>query len=392
MTGLRLVGGQRGQRHAQPTHRGGGRQAVTHHVPDADPQAIVAQPERVIPVTADLEHVAAGLVARGDLDSGVLDQSVGQERPLKTQGDRVLLLAQLRRAEIDLEARPHLLHELRVLKDPALVGIGEAQHQRAAVPGADAQGQGHLVGGRLTGRRPDRLPGREPPQVTVGVGGLEPRVVGGADRQDLDQAPKAAIQALLALELGQQFGQQGGASMGLAFVLLAHQPLLLGLPDVRDVDRRSGDRLGHRRVTGERGAAEDRQPALASIPAHDPDLLVEPSVSRRIQRPPHRLRIAGAILLDDHPIQGFRQGQRVLGLQAEHPAHAGVGLGTILVHIPDEAPHRGSIERDLGADLGLTHRGLGPHPLDGGPGLVGHRLDQPHVIDREGSWPPVVDE
>ena len=58
--------GERGERRPQLPHRGGGGEAVADDVADGQADAPVGELERVVPVAADLEHVAAGFVARRD--------------------------------------------------------------------------------------------------------------------------------------------------------------------------------------------------------------------------------------------------------------------------------------------------------------------------------------
>ena len=64
LAGTRGMLGESGERCAELSHRGGGREAVADHVADGQADAAVGERERVVPVAADLEDVAAGFVAR----------------------------------------------------------------------------------------------------------------------------------------------------------------------------------------------------------------------------------------------------------------------------------------------------------------------------------------
>src|ERR1043165_1792485 len=64
---------------AQPAHGGGGVDAVAHDVPDDQRRLVVGQRDHVVPVAADLAGGLRGLVAGGEVESGLVGCVVGQQ-------------------------------------------------------------------------------------------------------------------------------------------------------------------------------------------------------------------------------------------------------------------------------------------------------------------------
>ena len=96
------------ERVAQLSHQRGGRHAAPGDVADRDVHDPVGALHDVVPVAADLEAGAAGLVARGGVD-GVDLRDAGEQAALQRRRDRVLLLVAqppLRRAARAARAPP----------------------------------------------------------------------------------------------------------------------------------------------------------------------------------------------------------------------------------------------------------------------------------------------
>ena len=83
----RRVVGESGERRSDLPHCGGGSEPVADDVSHRQSDPTVRQLEGVVPVTSDLEHVAAGLVQRRHGDIGAIDEARGEECSLQPDRD-----------------------------------------------------------------------------------------------------------------------------------------------------------------------------------------------------------------------------------------------------------------------------------------------------------------
>jgi len=81
--GRQLEHGQGVDRGAQPPHGVGGPHTVPGHVPDHERDPASGQRDGLVPVPADLDHLAAGQVAVPDLDRGGRGEPGRQHAPLQ---------------------------------------------------------------------------------------------------------------------------------------------------------------------------------------------------------------------------------------------------------------------------------------------------------------------
>ena len=88
--GRQLEHGQGVDRGAQPAHGDGGAHAVPGHVADHQGDPAAGQRDRLVPVAADLDELAAGQVAVLDLDRGRRGKPGRQHAPLQGQRGGVL--------------------------------------------------------------------------------------------------------------------------------------------------------------------------------------------------------------------------------------------------------------------------------------------------------------
>ena len=88
----RVLVGERPERVAQLPHQYRGRDSASGHVSDGEVEDPVGPANRVVPVAADLETHAAGVVAPGELEALDDRELLGQQAPLERDGDVVLPL------------------------------------------------------------------------------------------------------------------------------------------------------------------------------------------------------------------------------------------------------------------------------------------------------------
>ena len=134
------------ERRPHLSHRGGCSEPVADDVPDRQRDPPVGQLEGVVPVAADLEHVAARLVQRRQSDAGALGEPRREQRSL--QPDRDLALLGLQRSQSPLGFDPigdvdprrvEESHRARFVQDrmhdeidDALAAVGDPVGQRLA--------------------------------------------------------------------------------------------------------------------------------------------------------------------------------------------------------------------------------------------------------------------
>ncbi len=128
---------------AQPSHRRGGPQTVTHHVTHHQGGPLARQRDDVEPVAADLGAAAARDVAVGDLDAGGLRHLLGQQGALQGEGGGAL--AGVEAGVVEGAAGPvrEFDGEGQVVPVEALPVAGPADHQQPdhQAPGAQRHHQ-----------------------------------------------------------------------------------------------------------------------------------------------------------------------------------------------------------------------------------------------------------
>ncbi len=167
-------------RGAQPSHRDRGADAVPGHVADDQRDPRAGQPDRLVPVAADLDQLAAGQVTVADVDRGGIGQAGRQHRPLQRERGRVLPVVPGGVVEEDRLAGGEVHRHFHVVPvEPAGAELPEAAEQ--ADHGALGDGRQDQHGGvgeqpadRLAPPRAGELPGR-----LRGDGRLEDRLAGG---------------------------------------------------------------------------------------------------------------------------------------------------------------------------------------------------------------------
>ena len=92
--GPELGAGQGARRAAQLAHRRGGLDAAADDVADDEPDRVLADSERVVPVAADLQRGDGGQVAAGDREARVARHVAGEQALLQRQRDPMLVLVE----------------------------------------------------------------------------------------------------------------------------------------------------------------------------------------------------------------------------------------------------------------------------------------------------------
>ena len=183
LAGAGRVVGESGERRSNLPHRRGGSEPVADDVSHRQGNPPVRQFEGVVPVTADLEHIAAGLVQRRHGDIGAIDELCGKECSLQPHRDRALLgfqgperilgfdpLRDVDPGRVQEAHHPFLVHDrMHHEIDDALAAVGHPVGQRLTED---------LAGCSLVHRQADTRPhivGRAPPRACPRTGRRGPR-------------------------------------------------------------------------------------------------------------------------------------------------------------------------------------------------------------------------
>lgn len=287
--------------------------AVPDHIADDQPDPVVRERQRVVPVAADFERAAGGGVPGRDLDARGPQHLVGQQFPLQARGDAALLVADPCPREHDSDAIGDPPGEQQVLaRERTGIGVGRAQDERRRRIGAgldrdDAADRTQLLLDPAAPARSRHI-ARE----------LHFRGVGHPRHEHLSQAPRAPVEAVDSLELGDDLGDQLRLLAGQPLRCLALAQRVVGPPAIGYVleDQREAP-------TRSRGRGEDVEPA------------------------PHRLRSA----LEAHRL--VPEGHTAVGLDPRF-LEAGHQLPSRPPHRVDEAGHLG--EQRIGLEEAVADR------------------------------------
>ena len=150
--GRGVLVGVRAEGVAQLAHQHGRRHAVAGDVADRDVHDAVGAADRVVPVAADLEAGAAGVVAPDQLDALDLGQAVREQAALQSHGDLVLALERGRAVE-RLRGLLGVPGDLRLLALVQRMRVGEQQAERAEAVAAAGHERRRVEGVRCPEQR-----------------------------------------------------------------------------------------------------------------------------------------------------------------------------------------------------------------------------------------------
>ena len=319
LKGLRrgqLEHGQGVDRGAQPAHGHRGSHTVPGHVPHDKRHPRAGQRDRLVPVAADLDHLAAGQVAVPHLDRRRLGQPGRQQAAL--QGHRGGPLPAVPAGVVDEDRRPgrELHADLGVVRVEGPVAVlAGADHEAERDVARGQREQQHRGVGQQVGHRPAQPRGRDPRRLVAAH--LQAHRLAGGHALGVRRARRVAqdlpgrehrVPGRVAVVVGhREPAQQLGAvrAVGRQFLpghqaLQDQQPGLVGEVRHSDVDEFAGQLVDVQR------AADPLERAVQErVPHHR--RVQETALGRRRDPDQHQAdqaRVAGAHRLDgDHRIQ-----------------------------------------------------------------------------------------
>ena len=149
--GRALLHAERAQRVAGERRDGGGVRTLPAHVAHHDAPAVRGV-EHVVEVAADLDGLAGGVEARGDLGAGNLGQLRRQQALLQRPRDVAALAVEARVVDRDRRAPPELLGHRQVARGRS--GAPDSDSAKAIVP---SRRPPVLIGTIISERTPTRL-------------------------------------------------------------------------------------------------------------------------------------------------------------------------------------------------------------------------------------------